>query len=160
MEIDNIKVEILIKEERTKYLGQMVTFQQRRQPVSRIGSGLRGASYKYKQELTSKAYLLRHQLRMFDMVIIPTMSYASGTWTLSKEHEIMIQSAQRKMLRFIIQTKRNYKKKTQDKNGKKVKEEVGKPVTVKDGKEETLTMKPMMETAQTQTSIKTATSPS
>ena len=38
------------------------------------------------------------------------MNYASGTWTLTREHERMIQSTQRKMLRFIIQTKRKCKK--------------------------------------------------
>ena len=56
------------------------------------------------------------------MVISPTMNYASGTWTLSEEHERMVQSTQRKMLRLIIQTKRKYKKKTKDKNEEKVKE--------------------------------------
>ena len=69
------------------------------------------------------------------MVITPTMNYASGTWTLSQDHERMIQSTQRKMLRLIIQTKRKDRKKAQDKNGKKVKEEVGKPAKVKDGHE-------------------------
>ena len=54
--------------------------------------------------------MLRHRLRLFDAVISPTMNYASGTWTLTKEHERMIQSMQRKMLRLIIQTKRRYKK--------------------------------------------------
>ena len=34
------------------------------------------------------------------------MNYASGTWTLMKEHERMIQSTQRKMFRLI----RRYKK--------------------------------------------------
>ena len=47
------------------------------------------------------------------MVITPTLSYASGVWTLPKEHERMIRSTQRKMLRFIVPTKRKYKKKTQ-----------------------------------------------
>ena len=50
------------------------------------------------------------------------MSYASGTWTLTKEHERMIQSTQRKMLRLITQTKRKYKKKTQSKDEDKAKE--------------------------------------
>ena len=68
------------------------------------------------------------------MVITPTMNYASGTWTLAKEHERMIQSTQRKMLRLITQTKKD-KKKAQDKN-EKMKEEVGKPEKVTDGKEE------------------------
>ena len=43
----------------------------------------------------------------------PTLTYASGTWTRIQEHERMIRSTQRKMLRLIVQTKRKYKKKTQ-----------------------------------------------
>ena len=64
------------------------------------------------------------------------MNYASGTWTLSKEHERMIQSTQRKMLRLIIQIKRKYKKKTQDKNEENVKEGVRNLEKEKDGEEE------------------------
>ena len=40
----------------------------------------------------------------------PRTCYASGRWTPTKEHERMIQSTQRKMIRLIIQTKRRYKK--------------------------------------------------
>ena len=72
---------------------------------------------------------------LFDMVITPTMNYASGTWTLSKEHERMIQSTQRKMLRLIIHTQVKYKTKTQGRNENKVME-VGKPDKEKDGEEE------------------------
>ena len=43
------------------------------------------------------------------------MNNASGIWTLSKEHERMIQSTQRKMLRLIIQTKRRFKKRLEAK---------------------------------------------
>ena len=68
----------------------------------------------YKQELTSKSYFLQHRLRLFYMVITPTLSYASGTWTPSREHERMVRSTQRKMLRFIVQTKRKYKKENSD----------------------------------------------
>ena len=42
--------------------------------------------------------VLQHRLRLFKMVTTPTLSYTSGTWTLSKEHERMIRSTQRKML--------------------------------------------------------------
>ena len=63
------------------------------------------------------------------------MNYASRTWTLTKEHERMIQSTQHKMLCLIIQTKRKYKK-TQSKDENKVTEEVGKPKNEKDGKED------------------------
>ena len=128
MVIDNIKVEMLTKEESTTYLGQMVTFQQ--QETIEIKNRIRAAwaaFYKHKHELISKSYFLHHRLRQFDMVIIPTMNYASGTWTLSKEHERMIQSTQRKMLRLIIQTKRKNKNKTHHKHGEKVKVGVRKP---------------------------------
>ena len=57
-----------------------------------------------------KNYLLKHRLRLFDAAITPTICYASGTWAPTKEHERMLQSAQRKMLRLIMQTKRSYKK--------------------------------------------------
>ena len=66
--------------------------------------------YKNRQELTSKNYMLKHRLWLFDAAITPTICYASGTWAPTKEHERMIQSTQRKMLRLIIQTKRRYKK--------------------------------------------------
>ena len=66
--------------------------------------------HKYRQELTSKNYMLKHRLRLFDAAITPTICYASGTWAPTKEHERMIQSTQRKMLRIIVQTTRRHKK--------------------------------------------------
>ena len=54
--------------------------------------------------------MLKHRLRLFDAAVSPTVCYAAGTWAPNKEHERMIQSTQRKMLRLIIQTKRKYKK--------------------------------------------------
>ena len=56
-----------------------------------------------------KNYMLTHRLRLFDATVSPTLCYAAGTWTPNIEHERMIQSTQRKMLRLIIQTKRKYK---------------------------------------------------
>ena len=95
----------------------MITFQQ--QETTEIGNRTRAAwatLHKYRQELTSKNYLLKHRLRPSDAVITPTMCYASETWTPTEEHERMIQSTQRKMLRLIIQTKRKYKKIVKQKN--------------------------------------------
>ena len=54
--------------------------------------------------------MLKHRLRLFDATVSPTICYAAGTWTPNKEHERMIQSTQRKMLRLIIQTKRKNQK--------------------------------------------------
>ena len=61
--------------------------------------------------MTSNDYRLCHRLRLFNMVVTPTLTYASGTWTLTQKHEKMIKTAQRKMLRLIVQTKRKYKPK-------------------------------------------------
>ena len=63
------------------------------------------------------------------------MNYAQGTWTLTEEHERMIQSTQRKMLCLIVQTRRKYKK-TQSKDEKKTKEDMDKLSKMKDGKED------------------------
>ena len=111
MQANDIKMEILTRSESVKYLGQMITFRQ--QETTEIKNRIRAAwatFHKYRQELTSKKYMLVHRLRLFDAAVTPTICYASGTWAPSKEHERMIQSAQRKMLRLIIQTKRRYKK--------------------------------------------------
>ena len=94
-----------------RYLGQLITFQH--QETTEIKNRIRTAwatFHKYRQELTSKNYLLKHSLRLFDAAIPPTICYASGTCAPTKEHERMLQSAQRKMLRLIIQTIRRYKK--------------------------------------------------
>ena len=61
IEVDNIKVEILRRGERTKYLRQMITFQQ--QETTEIRNRIRAALatfHKYRQELTSKNFLLKH----------------------------------------------------------------------------------------------------
>ena len=113
VESNNIKVEILSACESAKCLGQTVTFQQ--QEIAEIKNRIRAAwasFYRSKQEVTSRSYFLPHRLRFFNMVITPTRCYASGTCTLSKDHDRMIRSTQRKMLRVIVHTNRKYKNKT------------------------------------------------
>ena len=96
---------------KAKYLGQTITFAQR-ETVEREESRVRNtwASFAaHRQELTSKSYQLQHRLQLFNAVITPSMSYGTGTWTLTTEHEKMIRSNQRKKLRLNIQTERTYK---------------------------------------------------
>ena len=112
MEINNIKVEILLGWESAKYLGQKFYISATETAESNRIRAAWASFHRYKQELTSRSYSLQHRLRLFNMVVTPTLSYDSGTWTLSEEHERMIRSTQRKMLRLIVQTKRKYKKKT------------------------------------------------
>ena len=80
----------------------MITFRQ--QETTEIKNRIRAAwatFHKYRQELTWKNYMLKHGLRLFDAAITRTICYAAGTWAPTKEHERMIQSTQRKMLRLI-----------------------------------------------------------
>ena len=79
--VDNIKVEVLAKGDSARYLGQKITFE--KQETEEIKNRLKAAwaFHKHRQELTSKDYRLCHRLRWFNMVITPTMTYASGTWT-------------------------------------------------------------------------------
>ena len=117
---DNIKIEILTKSDSARYLGQKVTFEdQETEEVKNRLKAAWAAFLKDRQELTSKGYRLCYRLRLFNMVVTSTMTYASGTWTLTQKHEKMIKTAQRKMLRLIIQTKRKYKKKRKSSSNKK-----------------------------------------
>ena len=83
-----LKIEILTRKESLKYSGQLITFQQ--QETTEIKNRIRAAwatFHKYKQELTSKNYMLKHRLRLFDAAITPTICCASGTWAPTREHE-------------------------------------------------------------------------
>ena len=132
--VDNIKIEILGKTASARYPGQKITFED--QETEEIKNRLKAAwaaFHKYPQELTSKDYRLCHRLRLFSMLVTPTMTYASSTWTLTLKHEKMIRTAQRKMLRLIVQTKRKYK----PKKAKTIKKEEGTEKTDKKDEEGT-----------------------
>ena len=100
-------------------LGKQLRFSNQKQQRSKIESWPPGHHSTYKLELTSKSYFLQNRLRLFNMVITPALSHASGTWTLFREHERMIRSTQRKMLRFIVQTKRKNTNKTEPSKNEK-----------------------------------------
>ena len=93
--VDNIKIEVWAKGDSARYLGQKITFEE--QETEEIKNRLKAAwAAFHRQELTSRDYRLCHRLRLFSMVITPTLTYASGTWTLTLKHEKMIKTAQRK----------------------------------------------------------------
>ena len=70
MKIGDLDIEILAKRESVKYLGQRISFHQ--QETIEIKSRIRAAwatFHKYRQELTSKNYLLKYRLRLFDATV-------------------------------------------------------------------------------------------
>ena len=85
IEVGEMSIEILTRNESVKYLGQRISFHQ--QETLEIKSTIRAAwasFHKYSQELTSKKYMLKHLLRLFDAAVSPTLCYAAGTWTPNK----------------------------------------------------------------------------
>ena len=86
IQFDNIKIEGLAKGVSARYFGQKITFEE--QEIEEIRNRLKAAwaaFHKYRQELTAKDYHFCQRFRLFTMVITPTMTYASGTWTSSKK---------------------------------------------------------------------------
>ena len=74
MQIGDVKIEILTRSESVRYFGQLITFQH--QETTEIKNRIRTAwatFHKYRQELTSNNYLLKHRLRLFDAAITPTI---------------------------------------------------------------------------------------
>ena len=57
IEVDDIKVELVTRGESVRYLGQTTTFLQ--QEMTEIRNRIRATFHKYRQELTSKNYLLK-----------------------------------------------------------------------------------------------------
>ena len=87
-EIVGMDVEMLPPEGKVKYLGQRITFMDHdttevQQRTRCAWSAFAG----HRQALTSKSYLLRHGLHLFDAVVTSTIMYGAGTWTTTKEHE-------------------------------------------------------------------------
>ena len=69
--IGEMSIEILAKNESVKYLGQRISFHQ--QETLEIKSRIRAAwttFHKYRQELTSKKYMLKLRLRLFDATVL------------------------------------------------------------------------------------------
>ena len=88
IEVGDMSIEILTRNESVKYLGQRISFYQ--QETTEIKSRIRAAwatFHKDRQELTSKNYMLKHRLRLFDATISPTVCCAAGTWAPNKDHE-------------------------------------------------------------------------
>ena len=82
LEVEDMNIEILTRNESVKYL---VSFYQ--QETTEIKCRIRAAwatFHKYRQELTSKNYMLKHRLRLFDATVSPTVCYAAGTWAPKK----------------------------------------------------------------------------
>ena len=58
--------------------------------------------YSLKNQFTSKDLLRRTKLGLYSTYIVPVLTYASETWTLTKSDETLLAAFERKMLRRIL----------------------------------------------------------
>ena len=101
--VGEMKIEVLARTGEINYLGRQITFTDAQR--AELKKRLRGAWAKFmehKDELTKKVYALSDRLRLFDAVITPAVLYGAETWTLTKELERALRTAQRRMLRAIL----------------------------------------------------------
>ena len=106
-EIGHNRVEILSPDKSTKYLGRAFAFTEyhQREIKHRIACGW-AKFMKYKGELCDRKIQLHKRLKLFNSVVTPTVLYGSCCWTMTKEREHLLQVAQRRMLRKIVQVPR------------------------------------------------------
>ena len=103
-EVGEMSIEIFTKNESVKYLGQRISFHQ--QETLEIKSRIRAAwttFHKYRQELTSKK--LHAQTSVYDFSTPQFLRLYAAQQEhghRTRDHERMIQSTQRKMLRLIM----------------------------------------------------------
>ena len=101
--VGDMKIEVLARTGEIKYLGRQITFTDAQ--TAELKNRLRGAWAKFmehKEELTRKTYALSDRLRLFNAVVTPAVLYGAETWTLTKEMERALRTAQRRMLRTIL----------------------------------------------------------
>jgi len=103
MEVADMKVTILPLDGCVKYLGRNICMENSQEVE--LHNRIRAGWAKFmanRSELTSKHYTLNARLKLFDAIVSPTVLYAAGTWTLTKQQEHSLNCTQRKMLRMIF----------------------------------------------------------
>jgi len=74
----------------------------------------------YRDELTNQHYSLKQRMRVFTSVIQPSVLYGCVSWTMTTPRVANLRTAQRRMLRKIVGTKRRIQV---DRDGNKVLED-------------------------------------
>lgn len=85
------------------YLGQSISFENRQsKEISRRIQNAWRAFWKLKQYLLTKDITIKAKKRLFEMCIMPILTYGSQTWSLTKAQSENLRVAQRAMERRIL----------------------------------------------------------
>jgi hypothetical protein len=107
LNVSGKSIDILAPEESTMYLGRRFSLHNLHD--TEIDNRIQQAWRKFwahKSELCGKGYRLKDRLRLFNSVVTASVLYSCGTWTMTKERTRKLRTAQRMMLRKIVNTKR------------------------------------------------------
>jgi hypothetical protein len=109
MEVQGERVDIMGVDASTKYLGRALSFGllHETEIQHRVNCGWAKFN-QYRRELCCRHYPLFECLRLFDAAVTPTVLYGCGSWAVNKGDEITLRTAQRKMLRKIVQVGRRH----------------------------------------------------
>ena len=106
----------LAKGNSARYFGQKITFEEHEiEEMKKRLKAAWAAFHKYRQELTSKDYRLCHRLRLFSMAITPTLTYASGTLTLSQNMKEWSRTRNERCFASLYKQNENTNRKTKEK---------------------------------------------
>ena len=85
------------------YLGQLISFEDRQdKEIGRRTQNAWKAYWKLRKYLISKNIEMRHRRRLFDMCILPVLTYGSPTWSLTKKQQEKLKVTQRAMERRML----------------------------------------------------------
>ncbi len=83
--------------------GRLISFEEMQEKeIRRKTQNAWRAFWKLRIYLTSKNIEIQHRRRLFDMRILPVMTYGSTTWSLTKKQQELIRVAQRGMERRMM----------------------------------------------------------
>ena len=85
------------------YLGQNISFQTRQeQEILRRTQNAWKSYWKLKPYLTSRGIEMKNKKRLFDMCILPVLTYGAQTWSLTRSQENKLRTTQRAMERRMM----------------------------------------------------------
>ena len=90
-----------------QYLGQIISFENRQdKEIERRITNSWKAFWKLKAYLTSKEIQMKTKKRLFEMCILPVMTYGAQTWSLTKQQQNKLRVMQRAMERRMLKVTR------------------------------------------------------
>ena len=106
--VEHMEIEVWPPSKTVQYWGKEISLTSLHE--TEIQAKLKKAWAKYHQfrtELCDRKLGVQQRLRLFSSVVTQTLLHGSSSWTVTKEHETRLQSAEMKMMRGMFDKKRS-----------------------------------------------------